>query len=50
LHERAEIVVLAIHSSETIRKTCNKALWMERGKVRMFGAVDEVVEAYDATR
>ena len=50
LHERAEIVVLAIHSSDTIRKTCNKALWMERGKVRMFGAVDEVVEAYDATR
>lgn len=49
LHERAEIVVLAIHSSETIRKTCNKVLWMERGKVRMFGRVDEVVDAYDAS-
>lgn len=50
LHERAEIVVLAIHDSATIRKTCNKALWMERGKMRMFGAVDEVVDAYDASR
>ncbi len=47
LHDRAEIVVLAIHSSEAIRRTCNKALWMERGRMRMFGGVDEVLEAYD---
>jgi ABC-type polysaccharide/polyol phosphate transport system ATPase subunit len=47
LHDRAEIVVLAIHSSEAIRKTCNKALWMERGKVRMFGDVGQVMDAYD---
>ncbi|MBU2787016.1 ABC transporter ATP-binding protein [Acidithiobacillus sp. VAN18-1] len=47
LHQRAEIVVLAIHSSDTIRKTCNKVLWMERGKVRMFGPVEEVVTTYD---
>ena len=47
LHNRAEIVVLAIHSSDTIRKTCNKVLWMEKGKARMFGPVDEVVNAYD---
>ena len=47
LHNRAEIVVLAIHSSDAIRKTCNKVLWMERGRVRMFGTVDDVVSAYD---
>jgi len=47
LHARAEIVVLAIHSSDAIRKTCNKVLWMERGRVRMFGTVDDVVSAYD---
>jgi ABC-type polysaccharide/polyol phosphate transport system ATPase subunit len=47
LHARAEIVVLAIHSSDTIRKTCNKVLWIERGKVKMFGGVEEVVSAYD---
>ncbi|WP_018914820.1 ABC transporter ATP-binding protein [Thiomonas sp. FB-6] len=50
LHDRSEIVVLAIHSSETIRKTCTKVLWMERGKVRMCGEVNEVVDAYDAAR
>jgi len=47
LHERAQIVVLAIHSSEVIRKTCNKVLWMERGHARAFGPVEEVVSAYD---
>lgn len=47
LHKRAEIVVLAIHSSDTIRKSCNKVLWLERGRLKMFGPVDEVVEVYD---
>ena len=48
LHDRAEIVVLAIHNSGAIRKTCNKVLWLERGKVKMFGDVEKVVTAYDA--
>ncbi len=47
LHDRAEIVVLAIHSSEAIRKTCNKVLWLERGKLKLFGGVGEVLEAYN---
>lgn len=47
LHNRAEIVVLAMHSNSEIRKVCNKALWMERGSVRAFGSVEEVVSAYE---
>ncbi|MFM0231718.1 ABC transporter ATP-binding protein [Paraburkholderia sediminicola] len=47
LHSRAEIVVLAMHSNSEIRKVCNKALWMERGRVRAFGPVEEVVSAYE---
>ncbi|WP_031406263.1 ABC transporter ATP-binding protein [Thiomonas sp. FB-Cd] len=47
LHNRAEIVVLAIHTAEVIRKTCSKVLWMERGKLRMLGGVDEVLSAYE---
>jgi ABC-type polysaccharide/polyol phosphate transport system ATPase subunit len=46
LHERADIVVLAIHSDDTIRASCNKVLWMESGRARMLGPVDEVLEAY----
>ncbi|PTB30330.1 ABC transporter ATP-binding protein [Paraburkholderia caribensis] len=49
LHSRAEIVVLAMHSNSEIRKVCNKALWMERGRVRAFGPVEEVVSAYEST-
>lgn len=48
LHSRAEIVVLAMHSNREIRRVCNKALWMERGRVRAFGPVEEVVSAYEA--
>jgi ABC-type polysaccharide/polyol phosphate transport system ATPase subunit len=48
LHSRAEIVVLAMHSNSEIRKVCNKALWMERGNVRAFGPVEEVVSQYEA--
>lgn len=48
LHNRAEIVVLAMHSNDVIRRTCNKALWLEKGQVRMFGPVDEVIAGYEA--
>ncbi|MDN7586555.1 ABC transporter ATP-binding protein [Burkholderia seminalis] len=48
LHSRAEIVVLAMHSNSEIRKVCNKALWMERGRVRAFGPADDVVSQYEA--
>ncbi|MEC4596522.1 ABC transporter ATP-binding protein [Burkholderia vietnamiensis] len=48
LHSRAEIVVLAMHSNSEIRKVCNKVLWMERGQVRAFGGVEEILTAYEA--
>ncbi|KWF29272.1 ABC transporter ATP-binding protein [Burkholderia pseudomultivorans] len=48
LHSRAEIVVLAMHSNSEIRKVCNKVLWMERGQVRAFGDVEEILAAYEA--
>lgn len=48
LRDRAEIVVLAMHSNREIRKVCNKALWMERGRVHAFGEVEEVVSQYAA--
>jgi ABC-type polysaccharide/polyol phosphate transport system ATPase subunit len=47
LQDRCEIVILAIHSNETIRKTCNKVLWMENGRAKMFGDTDTVVDAYN---
>jgi ABC-2 type transport system ATP-binding protein/lipopolysaccharide transport system ATP-binding protein len=48
LHHRSEIVVLAMHANNEIRRVCNKVLWMERGRIRAFGPTEEVVAAYEA--
>lgn len=45
--ERAGIVVLALHSSQTIMEMCNKALWLDHGRVRKFGECHDVVRDYD---
>ncbi len=39
-------IVLASHSAELITMLCQRALWMERGRVVMLGVADEVVSAY----
>jgi len=41
-------IVLASHSAELITMLCQKALWMDRGQVKMQGPAAEVVEAYRA--
>ena len=48
LHERSDIVVLAMHSNPEIRRACTKVIWLDNGAVRMFGDVEEVVGAYEA--
>ncbi|WP_297920677.1 ABC transporter ATP-binding protein [Metallibacterium sp.] len=48
LHRRAEIVVIALHSNEAIRKACNKAIWLDRGKLMAMGSTAEVTAAYEA--
>jgi ABC-type polysaccharide/polyol phosphate transport system ATPase subunit len=50
LLERASIFVLASHSDEIIRAFCNRALWLEKGSVKAFGEVNEVLAAYAASR
>jgi ABC-type polysaccharide/polyol phosphate transport system ATPase subunit len=49
LHERSEIVVLALHDNATIRRTCEKVLWLEHGNVRMLGPTEDVLAAYEAS-
>jgi lipopolysaccharide transport system ATP-binding protein len=41
-----KIMVLATHSRDLILKTCNRALWLEHGKVIMDGNVKDVVKKY----
>jgi ABC-type polysaccharide/polyol phosphate transport system ATPase subunit len=44
--EKTSIVVLASHSEEICRRWCNKAVWMDRGEVRAFGEIGDILDAY----
>jgi teichoic acid transport system ATP-binding protein len=48
LRDQAGTVFLVTHSSQIVRETCNRAIWLEQGKVLMDGDVNTVVDAYDA--
>ncbi len=48
LVKSSSIMLLASHTADTIRQFCNKALWLEKGAVRAFGPVDDVLRDYEA--
>jgi len=39
--------VLASHADQLIKDFCNKGLWLDNGKVKMFGDIKDVLEAYN---
>ena len=45
---RAHILVVSSHSDSIIRDLCEKVIWLDKGSVAAFGAVDEVLAAYKA--
>lgn len=45
--EQAGILVLASHSTEICRRWCNKAVWMERGEVKMAADISAVLDSYN---
>lgn len=44
--ESTHILVIASHSRELIRNTCNRAIWLEHGRIKMDGTAEEVSKAY----
>jgi len=46
LVQATNILVIASHSREVILQTCNRAIWLEHGRIRMDGAPESVVTAY----
>lgn len=46
LVDSTKILILASHSRELLEKNCNRIIWLEHGRVRMDGSVDEVLPAY----
>ena len=46
LRDQAGTVFLVSHSLDVVLDTCNRALWLDKGVLRLDGSVDEVVAAY----
>ncbi|MEM7662708.1 MAG: ATP-binding cassette domain-containing protein [Pseudomonadota bacterium] len=47
--EGANILILASHSASIITRCCNKALWLNQGKLQAFGDVEDVMGKFDAS-
>lgn len=48
LMEEGATILLVSHSVEQIRSICNRALWIEKGQLKIVGSADEVCDAYSA--
>jgi ABC-type polysaccharide/polyol phosphate transport system ATPase subunit len=46
LRRAGHTILLASHSEDLIASLCDRALWMDHGRVRMLGTVQEVFAAY----
>jgi ABC-type polysaccharide/polyol phosphate transport system ATPase subunit len=43
---RDKAIILATHDAGTIKKYCNKCLWLDRGRVHRFGPAEEIADEY----
>ena len=50
LVDRAGLLVFASHSDELLRDLCDTAIWMEQGRVRMQGDLEEVLRRLQGHR
>ncbi len=47
LFDKGITVLFVSHSIEQVKRLCNKAIWLEKGKIVMQGDAEEVCNAYD---
>src|SRR5579871_151409 len=43
--DKAAVLVLASHDLGICQQWCNKGLWLDQGRIRQFGGIDEVIHA-----
>jgi teichoic acid transport system ATP-binding protein len=43
-------VFLVSHSMRSIRDTCNRVIWINKGVLMMDGTPDEVIPEYEASK
>ena len=46
--QAGKTLVIVSHGADSIRRLCDRALWLDHGRVRELGAADEVVAAYES--
>ena len=46
VEEHGTTLLFVSHSIEQVERVCNKAVWIEKSKMRMIGDAEEVCEAY----
>jgi ABC-2 type transport system ATP-binding protein len=46
LVDRAGLLVFASHSDDFLRELCDTAIWMEHGRIRQQGGIEEILTAY----
>ncbi|WP_204078540.1 ABC transporter ATP-binding protein [Planotetraspora phitsanulokensis] len=47
MRESAGTVFLVAHNLDVIEETCNRVIWLHKGKIKMIGDPQEVLEAYN---
>ncbi|WP_377274405.1 ABC transporter ATP-binding protein [Peterkaempfera sp. SMS 1(5)a] len=47
LRKEAGTVFLVSHNNKSIRDTCDRVIWLEKGELLMDGPTDEVIKAYE---
>jgi teichoic acid transport system ATP-binding protein len=45
--DNSRTVIIVSHSADVLRKLCNRAIWINKGKIVKQGDVSEVMEAYE---
>jgi ABC-type polysaccharide/polyol phosphate transport system ATPase subunit len=46
LMSTAQAVIVVSHDLESLRKLCDRVLWLDGGRIRLSGPADEVIDAY----
>jgi len=49
IRDQAGTVVMVTHNLNEIRETCSRAIWIDKGSVRLDGEVDEVLSQYSTS-
>jgi len=47
LREQGKTLLFVSHSGQTVKEMCDRALWIDHGRVMADGGADEVLAAYE---